>query len=285
MANVKVTCDSTCDLTKELYSRYQIDVLPLGISMGDDFRYDSVNVTAQELYDYAKKTGELPKTSAISVGEYQEHFQSLVDQGRQVIHISLSSEISSCYQNACIAAEAVGNVWVIDSRNLSTGSGHLALLAVELAAADYTAPEIAKALNEMKKQVDVSFVLQTLDYLHKGGRCSGIAAFGANVLKIRPEIFVKNGNMHVGKKYRGDLEKSILSYVRGRLEGRKDILHDRIFVTHSGVPKEIVEKVMALVRELQPFEQVIETVAGSTISSHCGPACLGLAFLRTADPS
>ncbi len=282
MAKIKVTCDSTCDLTKELYNNYHIDVLPLGICLGDDLRFDGVDVTAQELYDYAQKTGTLPKTSAISVGVYADCFQKYIDEGCQIIHISLSSDISSCYQNACIAASQFpGDVFVVDSKSLSSGSGHLALLAVELAAADYRAQEIYDALNDMKSRIDVSFVLQTLDYLHKGGRCSGIAAFGANALRLRPEIVVGDGKMHVGKKFRGDMEKSIMAYVRARLANQDNIQLDRIFVTHSGVPAELVAKVMQLVRELQPFEQVIETKAGSTISSHCGPRCLGLAFFRT----
>lgn len=281
MSKIKITCDSTCDLTRELYDFHKIDVIPLGVSLGDDFRLDSVNVTAQELYDYADRTGELPKTSAIPIGDYLERFKKYTEQGYQVIHISLSSDLSSSYQNACIAAKTVGNVFVIDSKNLSSGSGHLAILAAELAAADYTAEEIQDALNEMKGRLDVSFVLQTLEYLYKGGRCSGVAAFGANLLKLRPEIVVSNGKMHVGKKYRGNMEKSILAYVRGRLEGKTNIQHDRIFVTHSGVPREIVDKVKDLIRELQPFDEIIETVAGSTISSHCGPNCLGVLFFRT----
>ena len=280
MAKIKVTCDSTCDLTREIYEKYNIEVLPLGVSMGDDFRQDGQNVTAQELYDYVGKTGQLPRTSAISIGTYEDCFRRLTAEGCDVIHISLSSELSSSYQNACIAAEETGHVQVVDSRNLSTGSGHLAILAVELADADYTARDIVKALNDMKGRIDVSFVLQTLDYLHKGGRCSGVAAFGANILKIRPEIEVKAGKMHVGKKFRGDMEKSILSYIRSRLAGQDNIQTDRIFVTHSGVPRDILDKAVALVKELQPFETVIETVAGSTISSHCGPNCLGLAFFR-----
>ena len=281
MARIKVTCDSTCDLTRDLYDNYHIEVLPLGVCLGDDLRFDSVNITAQEIYDYARQTGVLPKTSAVSVGQYEDCFRKYTSQGMQVIHISLSSDISSCYQNACIAAQNVGNVFVVDSRNLSTGSGHLAMLAVELAAADYRAEEVVDALNDMKKRIDVSFVLQTLDYLHKGGRCSGLTAFGANLLKLHPEIAVTNGKMHVGKKFRGDTEKSILSYVRSRLANQSNVQCDRIFITHSGVPAAIVQKVKDLVRQLQPFEQIIETTAGSTISSHCGPNCLGLAFFRT----
>lgn len=280
MKKVKVTCDSTCDLTRELYERYSVEVIPLGVSLGDDFRYDSVNVTAPELFEYVRSSGELPKTSAISVGEYTERFERLVEMGDQVVHINISSELSVCHQNAKIAAEMVGNVYVVDSRNLSTGSGHLVILACEMAEKGMHAAEIAEALDEMKGRLDVSFVLQTLEFLHKGGRCSGVAAFGANLMKLRPEIEVVDGKMQVGKKYRGSMEKSVLDYVRGRLEGRTDILHDRIFVTHSGVPEDIVTKVVELVKELQPFSEVLITTAGCTISSHCGPNCLGVLFFK-----
>ncbi|MBQ8555018.1 MAG: DegV family protein [Clostridia bacterium] len=280
MANVKITCDSTCDLTGELYTRNQVTVVPLGVTLGSEFRRDGVDITADELFRYVQTAGELPKTSAISIGEYEDVFRSLVEDGSQVVHISLSSELSSSHQNACIAAEAVGNVFVVDSRSLSTGSGHLVLLAREMADRGMAAKEITDALNEKKKDLEVSFVLQTLDYLHKGGRCSGLTAYGANVLKLRPEIEVVDGKMQVGKKYRGEMERSILAYVRGRLEGRTDIQTGRIFVTHSGVPGEVLEKVIALVKELQPFREVIDTQAGCTISSHCGPACLGLLFFR-----
>jgi len=168
----------------------------------------------------------------------------------------------------------------VDSRSLSTGSGHLVILAKELADSGMDAQQIADILNERKSKLDVSFVLQTLEYLHMGGRCSGVAMFGANLMKLRPEIVVSDGKMVVGKKYRGNMEKTILAYIRGRLEGRTDLQLDRIFITHSGVPAEIVEKAKELVSELQPFSQVIETFAGSTISSHCGPNCLGVLFFR-----
>lgn len=280
MKEIKVTCDSTCDLTKELYESYGIEAVPLGVYLGDDLRRDGVDVTPQEIYDYADRTGELPKTSAITVGEYQAVFSRLVNQGYQVIHVNLSSDLSASYQNACLAAEDVGNVFAIDSKNLSTGSGSLALLAVELARSGMAAEEIRQVLEESKKKLDVSFVIQTLEYLHKGGRCSSVAMLGANLLKLRPEIIVEDGQMHVGRKYRGNMEKTILAYVRGRLEGRTDLNYDRIFITHSGVPAEIVEKVKALILELHPFREVIETTAGCTISSHCGPATLGVLFFK-----
>lgn len=280
MPTIKITCDSTCDLSPELCERYHISVIPMCVALGDRVFRDGENVAPKELFAYVEKTGKLPTTSAISVGEYEEFFRPFVDAGYEVVHISLSSELSSSHQNACIAAQEVGNVFVVDSRSLSTGSGHLVILGAELASAGYDGAYIAKALNEMKGNLDVSFVLQTLDYLHKGGRCSGVARFGANMLKLRPEIVMNNGTLHVGKMYRGSMEKTILDYVRGRLDNENAVNYDRIFVTHSGVPDEIVQRVIALVKELRPFEEVIETTAGSTISCHCGPNCLGVLFFR-----
>lgn len=280
MSNIRITCDSTCDLTASLYETYRAQPVPLGVSLGDDFRRDGVDIKPQDIYAFAAATGSLPKTSAISVGEYEELFRSLTAQGDPVIHINLSSELSASHQNACLAAQMVGNVYVVDSRNLSSGSGHLVLLARELADEGKSPEEIVAALEEARAKLDVSFVLQTLEYLHMGGRCSGVAAFGANLMKLRPEIEVIDGKMQVGHKYRGTMEKTILAYIRGRLEGRTDIDCHRIFITHSGVPQDIEDKAVALVKELQPFREVIVTSAGCTISSHCGPNCLGVLFLR-----
>ena len=280
MSNIRITCDSTCDLTASLYETYRAQPVPLGVSLGDDFRRDGVDIKPQDIYAFAAATGSLPKTSAISVGEYEELFRSLTAQGDPVIHINLSSELSASHQNACLAAQMVGNVYVVDSRNLSSGSGHLVLLARELADEGKSPEEIVAALEEARAKLDVSFVLQTLEYLHMGGRCSGVAAFGANLMKLRPEIEVIGGKMQVGHKYRGTMEKTILAYIRGRLEGRTDIDCHRIFITHSGVPQDIEDKAVALVKELQPFREVLVTSAGCTISSHCGPNCLGVLFLR-----
>lgn len=283
MEKIKITCDSTCDLTQEIYEKYNVEVLPLGITLGEELYRDGVDVTAPRVFDFVKETGVLPKTSAISMGEYVDVFKKYVDDGYAVIHINLSSEFSSCHQNAKLAAEELGNVYPIDSRNLSSGSGHLVMAAAELAAEGLSAPEIVARLEEMKQRLDVSFVLQTLDYLKKGGRCSGVVALAAGVFQLRPEIVVVDGTMKVGKKYKGSMEKSIMDYVKGRLEGRDDIQHNRIFVTHSHVPTELVEKVKALVAELQPFAEIIETIAGCTISSHCGPACLGVLFFKKGE--
>ena len=280
MSKVKITCDSTCDLTKELYERYNVSVIALGVNMGEDSRLDGVNVQPEELYSYVAETGKLPSTNAISIGSYEDFFKPFVEEGYEVVHINLSSELSCSHRNAKLVAEEMGNVYPVDSLSLSTGSGHLVVLAAELAAADYTAAEIAAALEEMKGKLDVSFVLQTLDYLHKGGRCSSLAMLGANLLKLRPEIVMSEGKLGVGKKYRGSTEKSVLDYVKGRLQGAENLNLDRIFITHSGISKEIEDKVVALVKELQPFEEVFVTKAGSTISCHCGPECLGVLFMR-----
>ena len=278
MGKIKVCCDSTCDLTQVLYEEYNIHVVPLTIALGDELRLDSVNIDADELFEYVARSGQLPKTSAISIGEYLDVFGKYVSEGYSVIHINLSSLLSSSHQNACLAAAELENVYVVDSKNLSTGSGHLVLLAAAMAESGMEAEEIVRILNEKKEKLDVSFVLQTLEFLHKGGRCSSLAAFGANALKLHPEIKVSNGGMTVGKKYRGDIEKSILAYVHGRLDGREDIDTDRIFVTHSGVPEDILNKVVATVKELHPFKEVLITRAGCTISTHCGPDCLGVLF-------
>ena len=280
MSKIKITCDSTCDLTNELYQKNNITVVPLSIALGDEIRRDSIDIDADEIFRFVKSTNQLPKTSAISIGEYEDVFGKLVDEGYTVIHINISSELSSSHQNACLAAEDIGNIYVIDSRNLSSGSGHLVLLAAAMADSGMEAGEIVDILNEKKEKLDVSFVLQTLEYLHKGGRCSSVAAFGANALKLRPEIQVIDGKMQVGRKYRGDMEKTILAYVHGRLDGRDDIDTDRIFVTHSGVPEEILCKVVDTVKALHPFREVLITRAGCTISSHCGPACLGVLFFK-----
>ena len=282
MSNIKITCDSTCDLPEEIYAKYDVEKIALSVTLGDDLYRDGVNITAPELFAYVKETGTLPKTSAISMGEYLDVFGKYVAAGYTVIHISLSSNLSASHQNALLAAQELGHVYVVDSRNLSSGSGHLVIEAAEMAQQGMEAEAIVARLNEMKERLDVSFVLQTLEYLQKGGRCSSVTALGARALQLRPEIRVSDGGMGVGKKYRGSMEKSVLDYVRGRLEGRDDVDTRRIFVTHSQMDPAVVSKVIALVKELHPFEEVIESSAGCTICSHCGPNCLGVLFFKKA---
>ena len=279
---IKITCDSTCDLPQELYAKYDVGIAPLSVALGEDLHQDGVDLSTEMLFAYVKQTGTLPKTSAVSMGEYLDLFGKYTAEGYTVIHINLSSQLSASHQNAVLAAQELGNVYVVDSRNLSSGSGHLVIEAAEMAAQGLDAETIVAQLNEMKERLDVSFVLQTLEYLQKGGRCSSVAALGARALQLRPEIRVTDGGMGVGKKYRGSMEKSILDYIRGRLEGRDDIDTHRIFVTHSPMDPEMVTRAIALVKELHPFEEVIETNAGCTICSHCGPNCLGVLFFKKA---
>lgn len=279
MPKIKITCDSTCDLTKDLYEKYAVTVIPLGILLGDDLRHDGVDLEVSDLYDYVAKTGVLPKTSAISEYEYAEIWKKYRAEGYEIIHVNISSEISACHQNARLAAEEVGGVYPINSRLLSTGSGILVLAAAKYAEEGFSASQIADKLNELKTRVDCSFVLQTLEYLQKGGRCSSVLAFGANILKLRPEINMENGTMDVGRKYRGSAEKSILDYVRGRLENMDIFDRSVCFVVHSYAEPGIVEKAKEIVREAG-FENVLETRAGCTISSHCGAGTLGLMLVR-----
>lgn len=278
MGKIKITCDSTCDLTRELYEKYNVEVMPLEINLGGEYYSDGVNITADKIFSYVSETGVLPKTAAIPGAKYAEFFKRFTDEGYTVIHINISSEFSSCYQNAVNAAQELGGVYPIDSRNLSTGSGHLVIAAAEMVEAGMEAEDIAAKLNEIKEKVDASFVLQTLEYLKKGGRCSSLAALGASILQLCPEIEVVDGSMRARRKYRGKIKKTISDYIKGRIGGRDDIDLKRAFITHSGVAPEIVEEMKALVLELQPFKELLETVAGCTVSSHCGPECLGVLF-------
>ena len=282
MSNIKITCDSTCDLTQELYAKYDVEVVALSVALGEELHRDGVDISASDLFAYVKNSGNLPKTSAVSMGEYMDVFGKYTAEGKTVIHINLSSNLSASHQNAVLAAQELDNVYVVDSRNLSTGSGHLVIAAAEMAAQGMDAEAIVAQLKDMAQRVDASFVLQTLEYLQKGGRCSSVAALGARALQLRPEIRVHDGGMSVGKKYRGNLDKSVADYIRGRIEGRTDIGATRIFVTHSSVADESVAKAVELVHQLQPEAEVLVSQAGCTICSHCGPNCLGVLFITKA---
>lgn len=281
MANkVIISSDSTSDLSVQLREHYNIKILPLGVTLGDKTYKDGVDVNPDDIYAYHTKTGELPKTTAANVGESADFFSELVKDGNAVIHFTISSTMSSTYRNACIAAEEFENVYVIDSANLSTGSGLLVINAAEMAAKGMEAKEIVAEIEKLKSCVDASFVIDSLEYLHKGGRCSALAMLGANLLKLKPCIEVKNGSMGVGKKYRGKYADVLLSYVEERIGDGSDIDLDRVFVTHAGCDEEIVKSVVEKVKELAPFKEVFITRAGCTVSSHCGANTLGVLFVR-----
>lgn len=279
-SNIVISADSTCDLSSELRERYNVSIIPLGVTLGDKTFFDGVDITPDEIYAHHEKTGELPKTTAANVGDCIDYFKPFAEQGKSVIHFSLSSEFSSTYNNTCLAASEYENIYVIDTRNLSTGSGLLVVAAAEMAKSGLAAEEIVKKINAMVPCVDASFVIDNLEYLHKGGRCSALAMLGANVLKLKPCIEVKNGKMDVGKKYRGKYNAVLKEYVAERLANIGDIDLDRIFVTHAGVDMEIVNAVVEQVKAAAPFKEVFLTRAGCTISSHCGADTLGVLFVR-----
>ena len=277
--NIKVTADSTCDLSPALIAQYGVDITPLYIVRGEETLRDGIDITPEEIYEHVRRTGTLCHTAAVNVSDYLSFFKKQLENHDAVIHFTISSDMSGCYQNACIAAQDFpGRVFPVDSRNLSTGIGHLVLNAAEMAAEGRSAEEIVAALNEKKAKLDVSFVLDTLEFLKAGGRCSALAAFGANLLGLKPSIEVKDGAMGVGKKYRGNIKKCYVQYIRDRLSGRDDIDTKRIFITDSGLTEEVRAELEAVVRECQPFEEVHHTQAGCTISQHCGPGCMGILY-------
>ena len=277
---IKITSDSTCDLSPEQIARHDIHIMPLCVNVGDRSCRDGVDVTPDELYAHVEAGGNLPSTAANNIDDYQKVFAQYADAYDAVIHLNISAGFSSCYQNACIAAEDFENVYVVDSRNLSTGHGLLVMKAVELAESGMDAAEIAKTLQHSTELVDASFILDQLAYLRKGGRCSAVAALGANLLKLKPCIEVKDGKMGVGKKYRGNFESCLKSYVTDRLSGQENLDLSRIFITHSGISESCINTALETIRELQPFREICITRAGCTVSSHCGPRTIGVLFLR-----
>lgn len=277
---VKLTGDSTIDLSPALLEKYNVSTLPLYITMGDKSLQDGVSITPDDIYEYVKSTGQLPKTAAPSVDDFITFFKRQREEYDAVIHFNISSEFSSSHQNALIAAKEIPMVFPIDSRNLSTGSSMLLLTAHDMLQSGSTVHEVVNAMSSLHSKVDASFVIDSLKYLHKGGRCSSVAALGANVLKLKPCILVEDGKMNVGKKYRGAYDKCIVEYVHDKLANRSDIRLDRIFVTHTKCSADTINLVKKTVLELQPFAEILETTAGCTITNHCGEGTLGILFMK-----
>lgn len=278
---VKIISDSTCDLSKELLEKYDISIVPLYVVMNDKTMRDGLEVTPEDIYEYVDKNGKLPSTSAANIGDYLEAFKFWREQGYEIVHFDISSDFSSTHRNACMAAEEVGGVYVVDSRNLSTGQGLAVLHGAEMAQSGKSAKEIYEECTALTSKIEASFVVDSIDYLYKGGRCSALAAFGANLLKLKPCIEVKDGKMNPGKKYRGNISRVMLNYVEERLRGRDDIDKSRIFITHTKCSKEDVEAVRKKILEICPdFKEILETTAGCTVTTHCGPNTLGILFIR-----
>ena len=273
-----ISCDSTCDLGNDLIKENDIQVMPLLVNLGEKSYQDGVDIKIEDIFDFVDKTGELPKTAARSIYEYEEHFKKCLENGDYLIHISLSSELSSSYSNAKLAADSFDNVIVVDSLSLSTGYGLLVLKACQFAKENLAPTEIEQRIIALVPKVQASFVVNTLKYLYKGGRCSAVAMFGANLLKIKPSILVKDGKMGVGKKYMGKLSDSLVKYTNNLLE-ENDYNKEMVFITYSSDSSNSVATLEELLKA-KGFEKIYKTIAGSTITSHCGPDCLGVLFLN-----
>ena len=278
--NIKITSDSTCDLSAEQLQQHNIQLLPLCISMGDKLLRDGVEITPDDIYAHVDAGGDICTTSALNFTDYSDCFTPLSQEYDAVIHINISAEFSSCYQNAVLASQEFDNVYVVDSRNLSTGHGHVVLRAAELAESGTDVKDIVAELNNFTAKVDASSILSRLDYMKKGGRCSSVVALGANLLHLRPCIEVVNGKMQVGKKYRGSFEKCVDQYIRDRLAHPENLDLSRIFITHSGVSDGALETARRAVEDCASFQEILVTRAGCTVSSHCGPGTLGILFLH-----
>jgi len=278
---IKITADSTCDLTPAQIAENDIRITPLSVNKGGIFYTDGVDIHPRDIFDHVAHGGELCSTAAVNIADYEAVFGPLSAENDAVIHISLGSGFSSCYQNACVAAESFDNVYVVDSQNLSTGHGLLVLEACERCAGCTDPAALAEELRTLACRVETSFVLDRLDYMVKGGRCSMVAALGANLLKLRPCIEVKDGKMTVVQKYRGNYDKCLAAYVHDRLSDRQDLIPDKLFITHTPVAESDLQTVRSVVAENSSFARVMESEAGCTVSCHCGPGCLGVLFIRS----
>ena len=281
MARTIISTDSPADVPAEIRERYDIRVIPLHIILDDDCFEDGVNIQPDDLYAFCKKSGRLPKTSAVSVAEYTDFFKELTQDGSSVVHISFSSALSATHQNARLAAEDFDNVYIVDSKSLSTGIALLAIKAAQLAQDGLDAKTIAHEMEYKREKVVTTFILDKLEFLYKGGRCSGVAMLGANVLGIKPSIVMVDGKLQVGKKYRGKLENCQMQYVRDLLEqyaGRIDT--DRAFLSRTaGVSDEQMKALQKEIHKTLKFKEYIVSTVGCTITSHCGERTFTFEFM------
>lgn len=278
--NIKILSDSTCDLSQELLDQNNISLVPLTIIKEGEAFVDGVSITPSDIFNHVATGGDLCSTTATNMGEYAEWFEKYAGDYDGVLHINIGSNFSSCYQNACLAAEDFENVRVVDSQNLSTGQGLVVLKACELAKTCQSLDELHQQLQEFTEKVEASFLLDQLKYMVKGGRCSSVAALGANLLNLKPCIEVKNGKMGVVKKYRGNYAKSLAAYVKDRIANREDLDRSTLFVTRTPVTDECLEAVKQAVDTYADFKNIYWTEAGCTVSCHCGPGTLGVLFVR-----
>ena len=278
--NIKILSDSTCDLPQELVEKHNITIVPLTIIKDSAAFQDGVEITPAEIFAHVAAGGSLCSTAAVNIDAYTEIFAKYASDYDGVLHVSISSEFSCSYQNAVLAAEEFSNVRVVDSRNLSTGQGLIVLKACELAKTCQDMDELKAKLDAFTEKVEASFLLDRLEYMVKGGRCSAVVALGANLLNLKPCIEVKNGKMAVVKKYRGNYAKCLASYVKDRLSQRDDLDKQTLFVTRTPVSEDCLEAVKTAVAQYNDFAETHWNQAGCTVSCHCGPGTLGVLFVR-----
>ena len=279
---VKIISDSTCDLSPELLERYDIAIVPLHILLGDTEYEDGFNLTPEEIYAWSDAHKATPKTSAPDPEHTEDILREFIDRGQDVVCFSIASGMSTSGNVLRLAAESIGaadRVTVIDSANLSTGIGLLVIEAAEMAAEGADAAEIQAAVERYKPLVRASFVVDTLTYLHRGGRCSGLAALAGGALKLHPRIAVVDGAMRPERKYRGKMQKVVLDYARDMESALRSAKPDRVFITHSGCDEASVAGVREYLVSLGVFREILVTRAGGVISSHCGPGTLGVLFI------
>ena len=278
MKSIILSADSTMDMSADLIRELDLRVIPSYVTMGDQTLPDWPDVTQEDLLGFVRRTGKLAQTSAANPDDYENWFRALTAEGRPVIHFAKSSGISSCYQNACVAAQGVENVWVLDTKNLAGGS---ALIILEAARCGIEDPAALMAhLEAYRERIEGSFIIETLEFLRKGGRCSTLAALGANILRLRPEIVIEDGAMHVGKKYRGPYRKCVYDYLNDRLQRLPELETDLVYVNHTIQDPDFLEELKTYVREKTGCRQMIEYPASAAISTHCGPNTFGFFFVR-----
>ncbi len=283
--SVKIISDSTCDLSPELIEKYGIKIMPLHIVLGDKEYEDGFSITPDEIYKWSDENNATPKTSALNMEYAADVFRPIIEAGDEIVCFSISGEMSTTANVMRIAAEeldAQDKIFIIDSRNLSTGIGLQVIEAAIMAAEGHSGAQIAAHIEEIIPRVRASFVIDTLKFLHRGGRCSGMAAFAGTALKLHPKIVVSEGKMTPTKKYMGNISRVVMNYVKDMEKNLKNAETDRVFITHSGCSKAIVSEVRAYLEELGIFREIHETRAGCVISSHCGPNTLGVLFIEKA---
>lgn len=279
---VKIITDSTSDLTDELLEKYDVEKIPLYIHLGENEYKDGVDITVDELYKWSDENAATPKTAAPSIDDVIKVIEPYKEEGIDLVMFAVSEDMSASANVMRLAAEALeyeDHVFVVNSQNLSTGIGLLIIEAAIMAGQGIEAEEIVNKIKELIPQVRSSFVVDTLTYLHRGGRCSATAALVGGMLKLKPRIFVENGKMDAGKKYRGKIDKVILQYVKDMEEDLETAKSDRVFITHSGCPEETINLVKEYLEGLNYFKEILITRAGAVISSHCGPGTLGVLFI------